>query len=72
MLVVLLNVKGERGGLTPDVKKAASEKGSNMFSVPASERRRNQELTLLQRRLRRLVCQVEKYPSVELMQGSRL
>lgn len=30
MLVVLLNVKGERGGLTPDVKKAASEKGSNM------------------------------------------
>lgn len=60
MLVVLLNVKGERGGLTPDVKKAASEKGSNMFSVPASERRRNQELTLLQRRYRLNIRKAEK------------
>lgn len=60
MLVVLLNVKGERGGLTPDVKKAASEKGSNMFSVSASEKRRNQELTLLQRRYRLNIRKAEK------------
>lgn len=33
MLVVLYNAKEERGGLTSDVQKAASEKGSHMFSV---------------------------------------